>query len=231
MSPRLLRYVRIGMAVALMAAFVVVVGESLREETRPATLPLVAEVEVPSVPVESGVFRRMAQALAYLDTPETPPGGRTLETFYALRAYPGAPPYVPHPIADATSYGDRTCLSCHAQGGWAPDFEAYAPVTPHPELASCLMCHVPMASGRPTVAAAGWHPMEPPPIRRVALPGGPPPVPHGLQMRENCLACHAGPAAVAEIRTTHPERVNCRQCHVLAVGSAAFAGAVDWQVP
>ena len=31
------------------------------------------------------------------------------------------------------------------------------------------------------------------------------------------MACHGGPAAVEEIRTTHPERGNCRQCHVPAV--------------
>jgi cytochrome c-type protein NapB len=42
----------------------------------------------------------------------------------------------------------------------------------------------------------------------------PPPIPHDLQFRENCLACHGGPAAVAAIRTSHPERVNCRQCHL-----------------
>lgn len=33
-------------------------------------------------------------------------------------------------------------------------------------------------------------------------------------MRENCVSCHAGPSAPKEIRVTHPERVNCRQCHV-----------------
>jgi cytochrome c-type protein NapB len=47
------------------------------------------------------------------------------------------------------------------------------------------------------------------------MPASPPPIPHALQMRENCRACHAGPGAVAELRTTHPERVTCRQCHAL----------------
>ena len=47
----------------------------------------------------------------------------------------------------------------------------------------------------------------PPPARRRTIP-------HPLQLRENCLACHGGPAARAELRTTHPERVRCRQCHV-----------------
>lgn len=48
-----------------------------------------------------------------------------------------------------------------------------------------------------------------------ALEGSPPIIPHQLQLRENCLACHAGPSAPKEIRVTHPERVNCRQCHVM----------------
>ena len=38
--------------------------------------------------------------------------------------------------------------------------------------------------------------------------------PHDLFFRGNCLACHSGPSAVAEIRTAHPERADCRQCHV-----------------
>ena len=33
-------------------------------------------------------------------------------------------------------------------------------------------------------------------------------------VRANCVACHSGPAAREEIRTTHPERVRCNQCHV-----------------
>lgn len=227
-----LRLVRIVIATALMTALVAVVGEGLREEARPAVLPLTEMAEMPSVPVESGVFRRAALALDYLAMPEPPARGRTLAVFYARRAYPGAPPAVPHEILDPGSHGDRACLACHEHGGYAPRFDAYAPVTPHPELASCLMCHVPVADPRrPALAPAAWQPAPPPPIRRAALPGSPPPIPHGLHFRENCLACHAGPAAVVEIRTTHPERVNCRQCHALASGAAAFAGAAEWLVP
>ncbi|KPJ88793.1 MAG: hypothetical protein AMS18_13120, partial [Gemmatimonas sp. SG8_17] len=45
-------------------------------------------------------------------------------------------------------------------------------------------------------------------------PISPPTIPHRLLMRENCIACHSGPAAREEIRTAHPERVRCTQCHV-----------------
>jgi hypothetical protein len=44
--------------------------------------------------------------------------------------------------------------------------------------------------------------------------GFPPPIPHDRVLREDCLSCHAGPAAVGEIRTTHAERADCRACHV-----------------
>jgi cytochrome c-type protein NapB len=47
-----------------------------------------------------------------------------------------------------------------------------------------------------------------------AIRTSPPVIPHSIELRENCLACHAGPAAPKEIRVSHPERVNCRQCHV-----------------
>ena len=50
----------------------------------------------------------------------------------------------------------------------------------------------------------------------------PPVMPHRVFMRENCLGCHAGPGAREEIRTSHPERENCRQCHVPAVTGAVF---------
>jgi cytochrome c-type protein NapB len=45
--------------------------------------------------------------------------------------------------------------------------------------------------------------------------GAPPVAPHGEFMRENCLACHAGPAARAELVCTHPERTRCLQCHAV----------------
>jgi cytochrome c-type protein NapB len=210
--------VRIAIATALMAAAVFVIGRGLRDANAPARLPLTGDAGTPSIPTESGVFRLSKLALAYLEAPPTPAHGRTLQTFDSRRAYPGAPPIIPHPLADATSFGGRTCLACHADGGWVPTLDAYAPVTPHPELASCVQCHVPAASaslfrGTTFVRAAR------PALGGAALPGSPPPIPHDLQLRDNCLACHAGPSAVREIRTTHPERINCRQCHALGAAS------------
>jgi cytochrome c-type protein NapB len=212
------RLIRIGIASALMLAAVFVVASSLRVANEPAVLPLEGDAGTPSIPTETGVFRLSQMGRRYLDTPATPASGRTLDTFYARRAYPGAPPIVPHPLADASSFGGSTCLTCHRDGGWVEKFGAFAPLTPHPELASCLQCHVPSSESAP-FRASTYLPPPAPVIHRAALPGSPPPIPHQLEMRDNCLACHAGPAAVREIRTTHPERVNCRQCHVAAVPS------------
>jgi cytochrome c-type protein NapB len=215
-----LRYGLIGAATVLMAAVVFVVGEAVRESNEPAVLPLTGAGDTPSIPTETGVFRRARLGLDYVDMPASPNTGRTLASFYARRAYPGAPPTVPHPMPESPGIGGRACLVCHADGGWVPRFAAFAPVTPHPELLNCVQCHVPSAGAAPfggtTFAAA-----PPPHIRRSALPGSPPPIPHDLAMRDNCLACHGGPAAVREVRTTHPSRVNCRQCHVLGVEAAA----------
>ncbi len=216
----------IALAVLLMAALVYVVGSSLWADQHEAlVLPVTAE-PTPAIPFEAGVFRRQDRALDYAGMPAEPNARRTLAAYYARRAYPGAPPVIPHPVDDAQS-GGKACLSCHADGGWAPRLGAYTPVVPHPELESCRQCHVPEAT-KGVFRATAWSTLAPPRIRHAALPGSPPPIPHGLQMRENCLACHAGPGAVAELRSSHPARVNCRQCHALAAEPvAAFERPAD----
>ena len=60
--------------------------------------------------------------------------------------------------------------------------------------------------------------MTPDPLNPLA----PPVMPHSAFMRENCLACHSGPAAREEIRTPHPERPRCGQCHVQQVTRDLF---------
>jgi nitrate reductase (cytochrome), electron transfer subunit len=224
-------FVLIGLAVALMAAVVYVIGSSLRAGQRDAILLPVRAEPTPSIPVEAGVFRRKDAALDYAAMPVEPNARRTLAAYYARRAYPGAPPVIPHRVNDGEAGGGKACLACHSDGGWAPPFNAYAPVVPHPELESCRQCHVPETT-EGVFRATAWSTVTPPRIRGATLPGGPPPIPHELQMRENCLACHAGPAAVAEIRTPHPTLVNCRQCHALsAEPPAAFERTGDGSAP
>ena len=207
------RYFLIGLGVLLMAALVVVVGLSLTAGERPARVLPVQAAATPTLPSEAGMYARVSAAAEYAAMPREPNRKRTRAVYYARRAYPGAPPIVPHAV-DEREAGGRACLACHGDGGWVPRFEAYAPVTPHPEFLSCRQCHVPQAT-RAAFQPSSWQTVAPPPLRGGAMPGSPPPIPHGLQMRGNCRACHAGPGAVDELRTSHPERVTCRQCHAL----------------
>ena len=143
-------------------------------------------------------------------------GDRNLASFYELRQYPGSPPRIPHPVDPAFSGKETDCLSCHAKGGYSPEFGKFVPVTPHPENSLCYQCHVPVTTEQPFVAT-NWQSIEPPRLGASFLSSSPPTVPHSLQLRENCIACHTGPGAVAEIRVAHASRGNCRQCHVPAV--------------
>lgn len=148
---------------------------------------------------------------------------RNLEKFGVRRAYPGAPPAIPHPLPPAANMDMNICASCHGQGGFVPAYQAFAPVTPHPERRNCKQCHVPQADVADFRNGNKFNAVIGPKLRRAALPGGPPPIPHPTVNRESCLSCHAGPAAVVEIRTGHPERVHCQQCHVAQFTSSAWA--------
>jgi nitrate reductase cytochrome c-type subunit len=162
---------------------------------------------------------------------------RTLATWRVLRSWPGAPPRIPHGLT-LEEYRDTRCATCHERGGYSPRFGSYAPVTPHPERAACLQCHTPDAAlvgvswpgsgandgcrqchaGIPerfVERGLDWTPAAWPRVGD-RDEHGLPTIPHEVDTRGNCLACHMGAAAVAEIRTTHPERANCRQCHVVA---------------
>jgi cytochrome c-type protein NapB len=145
-------------------------------------------------------------------------GDRNLANFYSLRQYPGSPPRIPHEV-DLTFSGNETdCLSCHAKGGYSQEFGKFIPVTPHPENTLCYQCHAQVQTEKLFVETE-WESIIPPRLGRSFLSSSPPPIPHHLQLRENCIACHTGPGAVIEIRVEHSARGNCRQCHVPAVQS------------
>lgn len=203
---------RIAIAIVLMFAVVWIAGEMLYQVTQtPVTSPE-SEDGVP-------LGQQEGQFNVLLGETAPPPDGlsnsdkRDIDTYYERRAYPGAPPYIPHEVKPDMQR-EGSCLACHRHGGYSPEFNAFAPATPHPQLSSCQQCHVTRETSDlfrgTTFEAAGK-----PELEQRALPGSPNPVPHGLQMRENCAACHAGPTAPAEIRTDHPERPGCLQCHVL----------------
>ena len=132
----------------------------------------------------------------------------------ARRLFDGAPPTIPHAALGAA------CVSCHDAEGMAVEDLGFAPPSPHEAtpgmsaLSRCQQCHVFAGATEPLVANA-FVGLEQDLRRGPRLnPLSPPVLPHPVLMRENCAACHDGPAAREEIRTSHPERVRCQQCHV-----------------
>jgi len=228
--------------VAALAVVTAVRRESARPMPASAPAP-VALIRPPARPIaaEARVFATTPAMLAF--APDVPRGRtahpRNWETYRFLRAYEGAPPRIPHALS-AEEFRTGVCRTCHERGGYSLRFAAYVPVTPHPELGMCLQCHVgddavmgtasaaadpnarcPLCHGATggapiPAAAATWPTSVWPTLSRPRAGEPPPPIPHDLQLRGNCLACHDGPAAVAGLRTTHPERANCRQCHLVA---------------
>ena len=144
------------------------------------------------------------------ESPEVP-NQRTLSEYYSRRQYPGAPPENPHP--DSIHGKKLECLMCHADGGWTGMLKRITPVTPHPEQISCMQCHVHPVTDA-LFRVTDWRSVPPPVLGRSYLPGAPFPIPHDLQMRNNCIACHDGPGTITAIRVQHPFWGMCRQCHV-----------------
>ncbi|TXG35350.1 multiheme c-type cytochrome [Seonamhaeicola maritimus] len=206
----------ISLFVILFIAFITIWNFSYQTGLEEAYIPLEYSSESISViPSESGVFKRSKFALDYGNMPVDANHERSLNSYYDNRAYHGAPPSIPHVVNEAQNMGGKACLKCHENGGFVQKFNAYAPVSPHPELVNCKQCHVEQNTQslfKPGVYAAVNAPKAG--INK-ALLSSPPVIPHQIQLHENCLACHAGPSAPKEIRVSHPERVNCRQCHVL----------------
>jgi cytochrome c-type protein NapB len=204
----------ISIFVLLFIAFLVNWTYSYYEGREEAYIPDQEQEEILDIPSEKKVFERSEFALDYLNMPVDEVHQRSLETYYDNRAYNGAPPSIPHAVKEKISVGGMDCLQCHQNGGFVEKFNSYAPVTPHPEMINCRSCHV----EQKTISefAKNNFYKKPAPVvgKNNALPGSPPAIPHQLQMRENCLSCHAGPSAAKELRIDHPERINCRQCHV-----------------
>lgn len=138
------------------------------------------------------------------------------------RAFDGAPPVIPHQPLGAP------CIQCHNETGMAVPDLGFAPPSPHKDTAregtmqNCRQCHVfknAMTAfrdsdfvGRPQTTQKGNR----------LYPGAPPVMPHPALLRENCRACHDGPAAREELRCTHPDRTRCVQCHAEKNSDDAF---------
>lgn len=139
----------------------------------------------------------------------------------ARRAYDGAPPVVPHPIAQDSS---AACLACHGPGLVIKD--KVASKMSHKLYTSCTQCHVPAVGPQiPTGEIALREPLagnqfvglNAPLKGSRAWPTAPPTTPHPTLMRSDCMSCH-GPQGLFGLRTPHPDRQSCQQCHAPNAG-------------
>lgn len=240
------RVITIGAGMVLMVAIVVIVAPGAEPDDPPGAVAEPGTAQGEPIPAEAYVFRlRPGDLAAAPNVPRRDAAHpRTMQMYRALRAFPGAPPRIPHGLTEREFRGGR-CNVCHRRGGFVARFAAYAPVNPHPELGECLQCHVAddalvgidfpdegpienicfqchvLGRDAPRYVPLDWTAPAWPELHATALPGAPPPIPHALHLRENCLACHVGAGAVEEIRTPHAERANCRQCHLETAGTIA----------
>jgi cytochrome c-type protein NapB len=206
----------------VLTAAVFAIGETLRTET--AVPPAKQPMRLSMVAAEGAMYAGYPRAMTEAPRRQVA-SKRTLAEFQGRRAYAGAPPVIPHSAGAEGVIADG-CVDCHENGGYVPPMKAYAPVTPHPQYANCRQCHVPANRETALFRPTDWERPAPPERQIRAMPGAPLVMPHGTQLRESCVSCHAGPGAVGELRVTHPERTNCRQCHVPPETGELFARAV-----
>ncbi len=129
------------------------------------------------------------------------------------RAYDGAPPTIPHPIAQRDW---PNCMTCHGEGMRIA--AQTAPAICHTTMQSCVQCHVVSNGPVPGAPPAGaltetntFAGLDAPAHGERAWPGAPPTVPHPTLMRARCESCHG--AYALGLRTSHPWRQSCTQCH------------------
>jgi len=169
------------------------VGSGSRVTSDPATLREGIPALSDPVPVRTEDQRRAA-----------------VETRSRRRAFDGAPPSVPHAVDEMSSFA---CTGCHVKGMALEG--RVAPVMSHPAYQNCLQCHAP-SFGRPSEpwenAQTTFAALPSAGHGERAWPGAPPAMPHQTWMRQDCTSCH-GVTGLPGLRTPHPDRFNCQQCH------------------
>lgn len=126
------------------------------------------------------------------------------------RAFNGAPPTIPHPVDQRS---DAACVACHSAGAMTKTLRI--PRMSHAFLANCTQCHVennPRHMRATLFRENEFAGLKAPTAGPRAFAGAPPQIPHSTWMRTDCMSCH-GYEGRHGIRTTHPWRNNCLQCH------------------
>jgi cytochrome c-type protein NapB len=138
------------------------------------------------------------------------------------RAYDGAPPVIPHRDFKLD------CGQCHGTQGIEVPEVGYSPPSPHGETmelsdqARCRQCHL-WKNAEDDFRESYFVGLRQNLRRGARLHAlAPPVIPHQVFMRENCQACHDGPAAREEIRCSHPDRQRCSQCHLEQTTTTTF---------
>ncbi|MGB0431758.1 MAG: nitrate reductase cytochrome c-type subunit [Bacteroidia bacterium] len=211
---------------ALLIAAIVILEQGINSNNSKAVYVDDHVINTPSKSLEDGVFDGFERVMS-LNADFFNEDGRSIEKYYNNRAYPGAPPIIPHTVENQGNIGANNCLQCHKNGGYVPNFNAYAPITPHPDYISCKQCHVPVNTEE-YFKKSEWQKPMPTSLNNRALATSPPVIPHEIKMHENCLSCHLGPSAVKEIKVSHPERSNCLQCHAKGAKSSIIK---EWKRP
>lgn len=136
------------------------------------------------------------------------------------RAYHGAPPTIPHPVGQGTA---SECMACHDTGIRFGTLRA-TPI-PHEAFTSCTQCHAMQEPNMPWTNPSEGVALDPrdvpnsfvgtePPLAGPRWTGiAPPAIAHPTFMHERCMSCH-GPNGPDALRSTHPNRQSCEQCHV-----------------
>ncbi len=96
-----------------------------------------------------------------------------------------------------------------------------APRISHPPYTSCVQCHAAASDPRPggtpaKVAGNTFLGLPSPSAGTRGQPTAPPTIPHSTWMRDQCGSCH-GPTGLMGMRTTHPWRQQCVQCHAASI--------------
>ncbi len=139
-------------------------------------------------------------------------GGVSAGERSANRAFYTAPPVVPHEL---DNLGNEDCQICHEEVLDLGDRVSVP--TPHPQFSNCLQCHVgtePPAFLDKVEIESDWIGLEEPGRIERENEVAPPVLPHRLFLRDRCLSCHNPEHPRVNMRTSHPERSNCLQCHV-----------------
>jgi cytochrome c-type protein NapB len=126
------------------------------------------------------------------------------------RAFNGAPPTIPHAIDQQS---DASCVACHQNGVLTKSLRIGR--MSHAFLTNCTQCHVESNSRHmPAVIFRDneFVGLPTPTAGPRAFQGAPPQIPHSTWMRSDCMSCHGYEGRLG-IRTTHPWRNSCQQCH------------------